>query len=190
MKFALKEWAVTTEALGQGQVVALWRKEPFESFIQKKLVLFPISSYQDQEIVKKEYLSLYEQSKGLNKDNQVQIKYWTVLEEIINIKTLDELLSISRELVNSEEYLKESWVSYPDHSRKLLLLRIYELEDPILILNSSDFAKSKPWIELKIDVPKSGSRPVLSFKEYSSKVRLIKALLEQAPKQEKVMVKL
>ena len=180
MKYALKEWNTTVEALGKGQIVAIWRKGGLgENFKveQNQFILYPTLTHQDTNKVKNEFLYLFDLSSGPNKDNQVKIKYWAELDEVISIETIDELLSISSELVNNNEHLVSSWNLYPNHKGKILILRIYALNDPILITNSSEYGGCKSWIELKIDIPKSGSKSILSFKEFSRKARLIKALL-------------
>lgn len=190
MKYALKEWNTTVEALGKGLSVAIWRKggiddkpnvkEPFESFNieQNQFVLFPTFTHQNADKVKKDYWYLLEGNHGPNKDNQVRIKYWAEVEEEISIETIEQLLNASGELVNSNEHLVSSWNLYLNHKGKLLILRVYAFLDPILITNSSEYSGCKSWIALKIDIPKSGSRPVLPYKEFSRKARLIKALLE------------
>ena len=200
MKYALKEWNTTVESLGKGQVVAIWRKggiddkpnvkEPYESFKieQNQFILYPTFTHQSTNKVKDEFLYLFDLSSGPNKDNQVKIKYWAELVEVISVETIDELLSISSQLVNNDEHLVYSWNLYPNHKGKVLILRVYSLVDPILITNSHKYSGCKSWIELKIDIPKSGSKPILPFKEFSRKVRLIKALLEQTQTTEKVLV--
>ncbi len=192
MKYALKEWSTTIEALGKGQIIAVWRKGgiedspsiniPFESFNieQNQIVLFPTFSHQNIDKVKKDFWVLFDQNSKPNKDNQIKIKSWVEIIETIEIKTLNELLSVSSELINNDEHLKSSWSLYPEHFGKVLLLRVYSLSDPILITNQPEYSGCKSWIELKIDVPKANSKPVLSFKEYNKKARYIKALLENA----------
>ena len=189
MKYALKEWNVTTEALGSGKVIAIWRKggiddkptvrEPNENFNieQNKFVLFPTFTHENIEKIKREFWYLLEQNKGPNKDNQVKIKYWAEVEEVIEVKSLEKLINASHELANTDEHLITSWNLYPNHHGRILLLRVYLLADPILITNSQDYAGCKSWIELKVDIPKSGSKAVLPFKEFNKKVRLIKALI-------------
>lgn len=192
MRYALKEWNATVEALGRGHVVAIWRKggigdspnvrEANESFRvdHKQFVLFPTFAHQDFEKVKKDFWPLLNQKSVLNKDNQVKIKYWAEVEEEIELENTGKLLSISTELVNSEEYLRSSWNLYPEHKGKVLLLRVYSLSNPVLVPNSPEYAGCRSWIELKISIPKIGSKPILSFKDFSHKVRLVKALLEDA----------
>ncbi len=190
MKYALKEWNTTIEALGKGQVIAIWRKggiddvpnvrTPFESFKieQNQFVLFPTFTHQNPEKIKNDFLFLFDKSTGPNKDNQIKIKYWAELEGAITIDTQEQLLCVSNQLVNSNEHLMSSWDLHPDHKGKILLLRVYSLNDPILITNSPEYLGCKSWIELKIDIPKVGSKPVLSFKEFNRKARVIRNLLE------------
>jgi len=200
MKYALKEWNTTIEALSKGLIVAIWRKggindtpsikTPFESFNieQNQFVFFPTFTHEDPNKIKRDLWLLFNQNAKPNKDNQIKIKYWAEIEEELVIEDQTQLLSISKELVNSEEYLKNSWNLYPSHKGKILLLRIYALNDPILITNSPEYAGCKSWIELKVDIPKAGSKPILSFKEFNRKSRLIKALLEESSVVEKVLV--
>ena len=199
MKFALKEWSTTIEALGKGQVIAIWRKggiedspnvkTPFTGFnIEQNLfVLFPTGTHQTLNKIKQEWWNLHDEKSSLNKDNQVKLKYWAEVEEALEIQTLEQLLSISNELINTNEHLASSWNLYPDHKGKVLLLRVYKLTNPILVPYLQDYSGCKSWIELKIDVPKIGSTPVLSFKEFSTKTRLIKALIEQPHVPEKLL---
>ena len=198
MKHALKEWNTTIEALGRGTTIAIWRKGgindkpsirvPFENFNieQNRFVLFPTFTHQDLDKIKNDYWYLYDGSAGPNKDNQVKIKYWAEIEETILIKTFEQLLSISSELVNSEAHLKSSWNISPNHLGKVLLLRVYSFGDPILIPNQKQYEGCKSWIELNVDIPKTGSKPILSFKDFSRIARLINALSEQPSVPQKV----
>ena len=191
MKYALKEWNSTIEALGRGQIIAIWRKggiddkpnvrEPHQSFSvdHNQFVLFPTFTHQGTNKIKGDFQFLLDGSNGPNKDNQVKVKYWAEVDETIQVEKIDQLLSVSPELVNSSEHLVSSWNLYPNHKGKILLLRVYSLVHSILVTNSNNYAGCKSWIELNIDIPKSGSRPVLPFKEFSRKSRLVKALLEQ-----------
>lgn len=197
MKYALKEWDTTIEALGKGLVVASWRKggiddkpsvrAKFESFNVpvNEFVLFPTFTHQSEDKVKKDFNFLFNPNSGTNRDNQIKIKYWANIEEVITVEKIDYLLNASSELVNSDEHLVSSWNLYPTHSGKILLLRLYALRNPILITNSQSHKGCKSWIELKIDVPKTGSKPVLPAKDFIRKARLIKELIKQAQELEK-----
>lgn len=182
MKLALKEWNATVEALGNGHVVAIWRKGGVNEVFkvdQKRFLLFPTFTHQNFDKVKKEFWSTNNLDTGLNKDNQVKIKYWAQVEEEINVRALNSLLNASCELVNSNEYLKSSWNLYPSHKGTILLLRVYALTNPVLITNSKEYGGCKSWIELNIDIPKARSKPVLSTGDFDEKARYINALLDE-----------
>ena len=198
MKYALKEWNSIVEPLGQGQVVAIWRKggiednpsvnQAFEDFNveQNQFVLFPTRTHQSEEKVKKDYLSFLSDNPGPNRDNQIKIKYWAELGEVIEIKAVEQLIALSNNIVHSNEYLTSSWDLNPDHKGKILILRVHKLLNPILVPYSQDYTGCKSWIELKIDIPKIGSKPVLSYKEYSQKLRTIKTLISKITPPQKV----
>ena len=183
MKYALKEWNTTIEALGKGKVIAIWRKGGIDEkgfdVKQNQFVLYPTFTHQTAEKIKQDFYFLIDQNAGPNKDNQVKIKYWAEVEDKITVENIDQLLSISNELVNTDEHLVTSWNLYPNHKGKILILRAYALSDPILVTNSPNYSGCKSWVELNIDIPKTGSKPVLQFKDFNRKLRLIKALLEE-----------
>ena len=196
MKHALKEWNCNIEALGEGQIIALWRKGgiedspsirvPHETFKteNKQFILFPTNTHQNQDKIKQIYWNHLAENSGPNKDNQIRVKYWAEAEDEIEPQNLEQLLNASSELINSNEYLISSWNLHPEHKGKIITLRIYKLLNPILIPNSPSYSGCKSWIDLNIDIPKIGSKPILSFKEFSQKARLIRALVEQV--QEKI----
>lgn len=195
MKYALKEWNITSEALGQGQVIAIWRKGGIDdipsisedasfSVEQKKFVLFPTHHHQILDRIKRSYWNLLDQEKAKTaKDNQAQIKYWAELVDEIEIKSIEQLLAISNYLVNENEDLATSFNNNPNHLGKVLILRVYSLGFPILIPNIDSYAGCKSWVELNIDIPKIRSKAVLSFKDFNQKAKKIKSLIKSlAPK--------
>lgn len=198
MKYALKEWSSSIETLNRGILIALWRRGGIEdlSFIspeigfpvdQKQFVFFPTFTHQDLNKVKKDFWNLFDPNNKPNKDNQIKIKCWAEVEEEINIETKEQLLSISSELIYSQEYLETSWNLYPKNKGTILLLRVYSLCDPILVTNSPEYSGCKSWVELKIDIPKAGSTPVLQFKDFNRKARLIKNILLDSLEKQKVL---
>ena len=183
MKYALKEWGTTIEALGSRQIIAIWRKGGIETAFeieQKKFVLFPTTTHQNTEKVKQEFWVLPAEKSSLNKDNQIKVKHWAEIEDSVEIESFEQLLRISNQLINTNEHLFSSWNLNPEHKGKVLLLRVYKLSNPILVPYSQEYSSCKSWIELKIDIPKIGSTPVMLFKEFNSKARLIKALIAES----------
>lgn len=192
MKFALKEWDTTVEALGKGHIIAIWRKGGLQdspnlngssngfNIEQNQFVLFPTFTHQATSKIKEEFYYLFDKTSTPNKDNQIKIKYWAEFEESIDIHDLENLLKVSSELVNSKEHLINSWDLNPNLKGKLLFLRVYILSNPVLVPDSPSYSGCKSWIELNVNIPKIGSKPVLSYKDFSSKARLIKNLLESS----------
>ena len=199
MKLALKEWNTTIEALGKGLITAVWRKGGIEDtpsiweknttfeVPDKKFILLPTFTHQNLDKIKKDFWPLFNQNHRLNKDSQVLIKYWAELEKEIEIETLDELLNISSQLINSNEHLIKTWETSPLHKGKILILKIFELANPVLITNSFENGGCKSWAQIKVEIPEAKSKRVLRLKELNKKVRFIQALLKQ---KEQIMVRL
>ena len=182
MRYALKEWDTTIESLGQGRIVAVWRKGGVNEIFQveqKKFILFPTFTHESKEKIKEKFLLPETQNYSPNKDNQIKIKYFAEVYEILEVNTFEELLCISGELIHTKEHLKYLWNLSPNNNGTILLLRVYALCNPILITNSSEYSGCKSWIQLSVDVPKTGSKPVLNFKDFQYKARLIYELLDR-----------
>lgn len=178
MRFALKESTVNIEGLSKGLITTIWKNSVEQNINQKQLILFPTLIHKELGNIRDEFYFLSDNQAKPNKDNQVKIKYWAEIEKEINIENLNQLLSISKELIYTNEYLQSSWDL--DQKGRILLLRVYKLSNPVLITNSQEYTNNKSYIELKVDIPKSGSAPILSYKEFSQRVKLIKNLLEEA----------
>lgn len=182
MKAALKEWNTTVEALGQGKIIAIWRKGGInESFAvpEKRFLLLPTFTHQSLDKIKREYWAFFNHNHKLEKENQVQIKYWAEIYDEINIERQEQLLWISNELIHEEDYIRSLFSSCPEHKGKLLLLRVYLLFYPVLIPNSAEYSGCKSWVELNIDIPRIKSKPALSFKDFSQRAKNIKSIILQ-----------
>ena len=182
MKYALKEWDTTIESLGQGKIIAIWRKGGLnENFTveQKKFILFPTFNHESKDKIKEYFLSPQTQDFGPNKDNQIKIKYFAEVHETLTVNTFEELLRISSELIHTEDHLRYLWDLSGNEQGKILLLRVYILCNPILIKNSPEYSGCKSWTRLSVDIPKTGSKAVLSFKDFQYKVRLFHRLLDE-----------
>ena len=191
MKTALKEWNCIVEALGKGQVTAIYRKGGISdkpnirtnstfNIEKEAFLLYPTFTHQDLDKIKKLYWEHLNQNHKLGIQNQLQIKYWAKVFEEIPIHNLEQLLSISNELVNSEEHLKSSFDLNPEHIGKVLILRVYSLKYSILLAESPEYGGCKSWIELNnIDIPRIKSKSVLSFKDFSKKLKSIKSSIEE-----------
>ena len=106
MKYALKEWDTTIESLGQGKIIAIWRKGGLnENFTveQKKFILFPTFNHESKDKIKEYFLSPQTQDFGPNKDNQIKIKYFAEVHETLTVNTFEELLRISSELIHQRQ---------------------------------------------------------------------------------------
>ena len=200
VKTALKEWDIITEALGNGEVVAIWRKGgiadnpsvkiPFEGFtlLDKRFILFPTHTHEESEKIKSHYWKYFPQSLPNKSSDQIQVKYWAKVDDEIPISNIEQLLKIAGELVYSDQHLVSSWNLNQSHKGKLLILRVYKFSDPILISNSPTYSGCKSWVELNINIPKIGSEPVLLLKDFNQKVKQLKTLIKSEQKREEVVV--
>lgn len=191
MKTALKEWNSIVEALGKGQIIAIYRKSGIAdkpdmktsngtfNIEKERFLLYPTFTHQDLDKIKKSYWEHLNQNHKLGLQNQLQVKFWAEVFEEIPIYNVEQLLSISNELVNSEEYLKLAFDLNPEHIGKILILRVYALNYPILIAESPEHRGCISWIKLNIDIPRIRSKPVLSFKDFNHKLKAIKSMVKE-----------
>lgn len=185
MKYALKEGAITIEALAHGDIIAIWTKEDIKNLSTEsnselnKFVLLPLYNQDILENTKKEFWNYCNvnttNNSKLNKENQVLVKYWAEITEILEINELKKLINISSQLSNTDENLITSFNRNPSLSGKILILRTYSLSHQILVPLPKEQELNTSIVELKIDIPKIRSKPILSFKDFNQKLRLLKS---------------
>lgn len=182
---ALKEWAITIEALGSGKQIFVLRKggihEETRHFqVQSdQFCLFPAYEHQKKELLKPEYHQDLDEicQRYSAKDTEITISYFARLHEDIELRSEEKLFALEDEHICTNQFAFErfKWkVKQPLH---LLIFRVYALKQPLTIPMKEEYIGCKSWLQIPCKIDGSLLSPVLDDAQFSQKVAQIKEKL-------------
>lgn len=184
-QIALKDWAVTIEALGSGKQILLMRKggirEETRHFeLQSdEFFLYPAYEHQKEELLKPEFQG--EVAKTLqywSKDDQTTtIKYYAKLYEDIEVMDEDALHRIAPTHIWTDQFATERLKWKKKLPLHLLLVRVYQLDQPVEVEIRPEYNSCKSWHSLPDDLSSLSAKPVLSDEKFMAQVNKVKELL-------------
>lgn len=182
---ALKEWAVTIEALGNGTQIFVLRKggihEETRHFqIQSnQFFLLPAYEHQKKELLNPQYhaqleriIKLYETNR-----NEITIHYFAQLYEDLELSSEEQLYSLEGEHICTNQFAFERYrwkIKQPLH---MLILRIYRLHKPLPISMKEEHLGCKSWFQLPYQIDESMGEPVLGDTVFLQRVKAVKEKL-------------
>ena len=181
---ALKEWAVTEQALAQGRQILLLRKggihEEGKDFrvIHPEFLLYPTFEHQREELLQPEYQS------GLQKllaeprnEDQINFSHWATVEEVIEVSEQDMVDHLSPHHIWTNAYAQSRLHWKPMLPLSVLLLRVYRMEQPVTVPFLPEYRGCTSWVDIITDVHMGKLKPVLSDEEFQRRVEEIKGSL-------------
>ena len=181
---ALKEWAVTEQALAQGRQILLLRKggihEEGKDFrvIHPEFLLYPTFEHQREELLQPEYQS------GLQKllaeprtEDQINFSHWATVEEVIEVSEQDMVDHLSPHHIWTNAYAQSRLHWKPMLPLSVLLLRVYRMEQPVTVPFLPEYRGCTSWVDIITDVHMGKLKPVLSDEEFQRRVDEIKGSL-------------
>ena len=188
---ALKEWASAIMAFRRGETILALRKggirEETRDFQLKSDSFYFLPAYEHQKphLVKERYRHYVEQSKAdWNPERPVVfISARAEVAEDILIYDADALKAVSHLHIWTDAYAEERlrWKrTKPLHG---LLLRVYNLREPIPVEVTPAFAGCKSWVDLRMPPPSGsagfpGETPALPDDRFAQAVQAVKSALE------------
>ena len=175
---ALKEWAIVCKALEEGRQIVLLRKGGILEYRQgfevkhDKFLLFPTFEHQSKDNLQLDYADKMddilkdEPASGRNK-----ISSFARAVDVTETNDRNMLKSLSRYHVWNESYVNARMDYNPKKPMSIILLRVFKLDNPILVDNKPEWAGCRSWIPLDIE---ASGWPVLDeqqFDRLASEVR-------------------
>ena len=184
---ALKEWAVTVRALAQGQQILLLRKggihEGSKDFrvVHPEFLLYPTFEHQREDLLQPDYQpvlrNLLDESRN---SDQIVFSHWAKVEELIEISEQDKVDGLSPHFIWTKEYAQSRLHWKPMLSLSVLLLRVYEIGQPVSVPYLKEYGGCTSWVDILDRVDLDGLQPVLSDAEFGRRVEEIKGSLGRA----------
>ena len=183
-QIALKEWAVTVQALAQGDQILLLRKggihEEGKDFrvIHPEFLLYPTYEHQREDLLKSEHQPTLRRLLENTPDrNSITFTHFAHVAELIEVSDQDKVEHLGPHHIWDSEYAQSRLRWKPMLPLSIMLLRVYELADAQTIPYTSEYGGCTSWVELIPRMDLTGLTPVLSDVEFQRQADLIKGSL-------------
>jgi len=172
-QMALKEWAVTVEAMAKGDQVLLLRKggihEDGKDFrvIHREFLFYPTYLHQKEDLLQPAYQPALRKLLEQPQDNdRITFSYWARAEEVLEISEREKVDNLEPHHIWTTAYAQSKLHWKPMLPMSVLLLRIYKLEQPVTVPYLPEYGGCTSWVEVLSDVNLGRMEPVLNDAEF------------------------
>lgn len=183
-QIALKEWAVTCEALAQGEQILLLRKggihEEGKDFrvIHREFLLYPTYEHQRADLLKPAHQpALAQLLEDAPRSEAITFSHWARAEEIIEVEAQERVDDLASYHIWTDEYAQSRLRWKPMLPLSILLLRVYRLERPQTVPYLKEYGGCTSWVEIMPRIDLGQAEPALSDAEFQGQVEAIKGSL-------------
>ncbi|MEO3943935.1 DUF1802 family protein [Gorillibacterium sp. CAU 1737] len=190
---ALKEWAVTLEAMGEGNQILLLRKggirEETRDFALKSssFYLFPTYEHQKEALIKDAYKPLLADTmtKAEDEAGYVTLTYWAEVVQDLELTDEHQVAKLQDLHLWTATYVYERFHWKPTRPLHLLLLRVYRLDEPLRLPLLARYSGCKSWIAWDatsdtdgMDFSPQRVTPVLDEDAFQQAIKAVHSALE------------
>ena len=183
-QMALKEWAVTVEAMAQGDQVLLLRKggihEDGKDFrvIHREFLFYPTYLHQKEELLQPAHQPALRKMLEQPQDNdRITFSYWAKAEEVLEISDQEKVDDLAPHYIWTTAYAQSKLHWKPMLPLSVLLLRVYKLEQPVTVPYLPEYGGCTSWVEILSGVNLGTMEPVLNDAAFQRRVDAIKGSL-------------
>jgi len=183
-QMALKEWAVTVEAMAKGDQVLLLRKggihEDGKDFrvIHREFLFYPTYLHQKEDLLQPAYQPALRKLLEQPQDNdRITFSYWARAEELLEISEQEKVDNLKPHHIWTTAYAQSKLHWKPMLPMSVLFLRIYKLEQPATVPYLPEYGGCTSWVEVLSDVNLGRMEPVLNDAEFQRRCDDIKRSL-------------
>ena len=183
-QMALKEWAITIEAMAKGDQVLLLRKggihEDGKDFrvIHREFLFYPTYLHQKEDLIQPAHQpALHRMLEQPQDFEKVTFSYWANAEEVLEISDQEKVNDLEPHYIWTTDYAQSRLHWKPMLPLSVLLLRVYKLEKPVTVQYLPAYGGCTSWVEVLSDVNLGTMKPVLSDTTFLDRVNEIKGCL-------------
>lgn len=183
----LKEWAVTTAALGRGDQIFMLRKGGIREdgrhfkIEHEKFLLYPGLFHEGEQLLKPENQSLLSETADADFSSEIPFTVYCELIETIEISEEHQVRALDEFHIWSKEFAVKRFNWKPRHPLKLMIVRAYCLENSTKVAVGDGYAGCKSWVDLADEIDLSQLTPALSDSEFDAQVSKIHEALAAQP---------
>ncbi|MFN8122665.1 MAG: DUF1802 family protein [Thermoleophilia bacterium] len=180
---ALKEWAVTCEALAQGAQVLIVRKggigEKTFELPHPAFFLFPTYAHQRPELVKAAHHGDFAGALDRRDDpDRLPLALWAELVSSHPIRDPEALDAIDHLHILTPDYAAERLKWRRKHPLWAAVLRVWRLEEPVVLDVGPEHGGCVSWIQLPEGLAPGARTPALGDAEFAAAERRVAEALQ------------
>ena len=183
-QMALKEWAITVEAMAQGNQILLLRKggihETGKDFrvIHREFLFYPTYLHQKEDLLQPSHQpTLRKMLEQQHNDEKITFSYWAKAEEVLEISDQEKVDDLEPHYIWTTAYAQSKLHWKPMLPLSVLLLRVYKLANPVTVSYLPEYGGCTSWGEILSDVNLGNLEPVLDDTEFKKRVDDVKGTL-------------
>jgi len=171
-EFALKEWAVTLEALASGQQVLVVRKggigEKRFELPHPRFFLFPTYAHQRPELVKSGFHEAFRETlERRDEPTHLPLRLYAELHSAYEIRDDAGLAAVASEHVLTDDYAAERLKWRRKHPLWAVVLRVSRVLEPPVLEVGPEHGGCVSWLALPEDITAGARAPVLGDEEFA-----------------------
>jgi hypothetical protein len=181
---ALKEWAVTVQALARGEQILLLRKggihESSKDFrvLHPEFLLYPTYEHQKAELLQPAYQPALEALLEQARDpGEITFTHFARMEEAVELSDQGKVDDLEPHYIWTTAYAQSRLHWKPMLPLSVMLLRVYRLETPVTVPWLPEYGGCTSWVEDLVEVPLGNMEPVISDEEFRRRVDDVKGSL-------------
>ncbi len=181
---ALKEWAVTVDALARGAQILLLRKggihEEGKDFrvIHPEFLLYPTYEHQREDLLKAERQpDLARLLSDFPRSESITFSHFAKVEELLEVEEQEKVDDLSPHHIWTDAYAQSRLHWKPMLPLSIMLLRVYRMEQPATAPFIPEYGGCKSWVEVIPRVDLGQLTPALSDEEFQREVEAIRGSL-------------
>jgi hypothetical protein len=173
---ALKEWDIAVKALTMGKTIILLRKggirEESRSFEvpNQQFWLYPTYEHQKPELLKPEYASQVTVVESGWHPDTVTLNSYAEIDRVLSLQDWEKIKALEPYHIWNEKMVSDRLKWKPQQPLSVLILRVYRLEEPLIIPYNEAYKGCKSWINLVTEIEPQQLIPVLEDSIYQKKV--------------------
>jgi len=183
-QLALKEWAVTVDAMAKGDQVLLLRKggihEDGKDFrvVHREFLFYPTYLHQKEDLLQPAHQPALRKLLEQPQDgDRITFSHWAKAEEVLEISEQEQVDNLEPHYIWTAAYAQSKLHWKPMLPLSVLLLRVYKLEQPVTVTYLPEYGGCTSWVEVLSDVNLGKMKPVLDDGDFQRRIDEIKGSL-------------
>jgi hypothetical protein len=172
----LKEWAVTSDALGRGDQILMLRKGGIREdgrhfkIEHETFLLYPGLFHEGELLLKPGNRDLLQKTASADFSQEITFSVFCEMVETIEISESRQVRALDAFHIWSQEFPVKRFNWKPRHPLKLMLVRAYRLDSPVTVTVDASYAGCKSWVELTDTVDLANLTPALNDSEFDARL--------------------